>query len=318
MDGIQRGENRIMNLETYRITCLSEAITPISHMMGVSGNEALINREPVLHKGNTVYLPTISGNALRHKMIREYGMNYLISVLGLAGKLNLSQLNFMFTGGSLEESSVTDNLKRIADMQYLFPLFRVLGGSLKNQILTGSLMVDKALLICEEHREIIEKMKPDNLELPTDRLLGAESFIGQYQYTRGEASKKKNIDLFLAMEELNKDREGDKSNLMIYNGQTIIKGSLFFHEIILPNVSYNELGAVLFSMSNWQEHGGIIGGKSSIGHGKLKTSIILNMDIDINDCIENYKAHVDKTKLAACDWLNDAFADKPKKEKVKK
>ena len=29
-------ENRIMNLETYRITCLSEAITPISHMMGVS------------------------------------------------------------------------------------------------------------------------------------------------------------------------------------------------------------------------------------------------------------------------------------------
>ena len=41
------------------------------------------------------------------------------------------------------------------------------------------------------------------------------------------------------MEELNKDREGDKSNLMIYNGQTIIKGSLFFHEIILPNVSYN-------------------------------------------------------------------------------
>ena len=58
-----------MNLETYRITCLSEAITPISHMMGVSGNEALINREPVLHKGNTVYLPTISGNALRHKMI---------------------------------------------------------------------------------------------------------------------------------------------------------------------------------------------------------------------------------------------------------
>ena len=44
-------------------------------------------------------------------------------------------------------------------------------------------------------------------------------------------------------------------------------------------------------MSNWQEHGGIIGGKSSIGHGKLKTSIILNMDIDINDCIENYKAH---------------------------
>ena len=50
-------------------------------------------------------------------------------------------------------------------------------------------------------------------------------------------------------------------------------------------------------MSNWQEHGGIIGGKSSIGHGKLKTSIILNMDIDINDCIENYKAHVDKTKL---------------------
>ena len=53
-------------------------------MMGVNGNEALINREAIIYDGKISHVPAISGNALRHRLIRENGAYYIIGVCNLA------------------------------------------------------------------------------------------------------------------------------------------------------------------------------------------------------------------------------------------
>jgi hypothetical protein len=165
---------------TVKIHCISEVISPLTHMMGVSGNESVINREYVLHEGVAKAVPVISGNSIRHKMVREPGAMHLVDALGLRGKLTIDQANYLFTGGSLSESSVSDNLRIIANMQTLFPLLRLLGGSLRNQVIGGSLFVLRGVMLCEENRNVIQRSLPEEYLLPESALKSCEEFVRPY------------------------------------------------------------------------------------------------------------------------------------------
>jgi len=307
-------------IKNCKIHCLSTALSPITHMMGTSGNESVINRESVLFKNKIRQVPVLSGNAIRHKMIRDPGGLYLIKECGLVGKLNIDQANYLLNGGSLTESSTTENLGRIAEMQTLMPLTRLLGGSLRNQVIGGSLFVLRGLLVCEENRSQIQKQLPEGYELPEQALRSAEDFIDQYQYTRGDAQKRNDADLML--EEKSDDV---KSNLMIYNGQDVIPGSVFYHGFTLQNISPIEVGALLHSLIQWDAAGGFIGGQSRIGHGKLKMSIFFEdgddfMGNELNpaDIVKMYIDHVHANAEKIAQWLDDTFPNKGKKADAKK
>jgi len=307
-------------VKNCKIHCLSEALSPITHMMGTSGNEAVINRESVVYKNEIRQVPVLSGNAIRHKMIRDPGGLYLIKECGLVGKLNIDQANYLLNGGSLTESSTTENLGRIAEMQTLLPLTRLLGGSLRNQVVGGSLFVLRGILVCEENRSQIQKQIPDGYELPDQVLRSSEDFIDQYQYTRGDAQKRNDAELIL--EEKNDDM---KSNLMIYNGQSVIPGSIFYHGFIMQNISPVEIGALLHSLHQWEANGGFIGGQSRIGHGKLKLSVFfedgedfMGNELDPAECVKMYVDHVHANAEKIVRWLNDTFPNKGKKTDTKK
>jgi len=172
--------------QTHRLHLIIETLSPLTHMMGVNGNEALINREAIIYDGKISHVPAISGNALRHRLIRENGAYYIIGVCNLAGKMNIDQLNYLFNGGSLVESSVSTNIKRIAEMQEILPLYRLLGGCLKNQIVSGSLHMGRGMLVCRENVERINKLIPEEFCVDTN-IFPAERYVDQYQYTRGDA-----------------------------------------------------------------------------------------------------------------------------------
>jgi hypothetical protein len=251
-------------------------------------------------------------------MIREPGALYLVDALGLRGQLTIDQANFLFTGGSLSESSVTDNLKRIADMQRLFPLLRLLGGSLRNQVIGGSLFVLRGTIICEETRSIVQSSLPEGYFLPEEIMRSCEEFIRPYQYTRGSAEKRPDSAALIKDHDTQID-----SNLMIYAGESVIPGAIFYHGFICYNVSKIEIGALLHAIQLWSASGGVIGGYGRIGHGKLNTSFIIEPvidffgnDIDIEKSIEDYKDHVKANASLCVDWLQDAFGYR--KEKAKK
>lgn len=301
-------------IKNCRIHCISEALSPITHMMGTSGNEAVINREKILYKGKIHDVPVLSGNAIRHRMIRDPGAFYIIKNCGLIGQLNIDQANYLFNGGSLVDSSTNENLKQITEMQTLLPLYRLLGGSLRNQVIGGSLFVLRGILICEENKNQIIKQLPEGYEFPEVTLKSCEEFIDHYQYTRGDASRKKEAPILITEKDLT-----NKSNLMIYNGQNVIAGSKFYHGFILQNISSLEIGALLHSLQQWESSGSTIGGQGRIGHGILKMSIFFQngedfMGNELNppECVAQYIEHIQKNKEKITKWLTDVFPNKTK------
>ena len=193
-------------------------------------------------------------------------------------------------------------------MQYLFPLFRLLGGSLKNQVIGGSLFSFRGVMICEENRDVLNHMLPENFELPVESMKSCEPFITDYQYTRGDAERRNDSAEILDQQEHEKET---KTNLMIYNGQAVLPGALFYHGFILNNISRLEVGALLLSLREWISSGSFLGGMSRIGHGKVETKIIpeycadfFDSEIDFEKSVEQYEEHVFANKEKCIAWLN--------------
>jgi len=301
-------------IKTAKMCVLSEVLSPLTHMSGIAGNEAILNTSKVYVNGGVVSTPVISGNAIRHKMVREPGAMFLVEACGLYGKLNVDQANFLFYGGSLTDSAISDNLKKIADMQTLLPLIRLLGGSLTNQVIAGSLLVSQGVMVCRENNGRLQKMMPMELAEGLPALRSCEDFIGGYQYTRGDISKKPEL--------LADDAElPEKSNLMIYAGQSVIPGALFYHEFILQKVSRLEVGAICAALNDWD---GVIGGSARIGHGRLSTAVYCDGQnffgdrLDLKSYEDEYREYTRRNASKIVDWLNDAFSLKAAKMKKAK
>jgi len=287
-------------MKIFKINAIATALTPITHMMGSKGNESLINRESIFENGKVVQVPYLSGNSIRHKMIREPGAIDLIKQCDMIGKLSIEQLNFMMNGGSLTESSVSTNIQKIYNLQKLLPLFRLLGGSLKNQIISGSLNNSFGFLFCKENKERIAKLLNNNEIIDKFKFNSYEHFISNYQYTRSSAKNVKNYERFL------KQDEPENENLMIYNGQTLIAGSVFLIQFNLVNCDDIELGALLNALSCYIDSGCIIGGMGRIGHGKIDIEL-LNDEYDFDSLIETYRDHNDINSNLIYNWLQESF-----------
>lgn len=298
--------------QDYRVICLSEAVSPITHMSRTEGNEAVVAREPVVTARGVGWVPVLSGNAIRHRCVREPGFQWLVEEYGLAGSLSLPQLNYLFHGGSLTEGGGREDTARIADWQRLFPLGRLLGGCLPDQILAGSLRVGRGTLVCEENRATLAVMMGEHASLLPDRMRAGESFVSGYQYTRSDARKHQSRLLDKATSNV----ETDASNLMIFAGQAVTRGAVFVHDFLMPHVSELEVGALLWSLSLWQAQGGAVGGQASRGHGRLATSIVAD-GFDAGAVIDGYREYARSVKEEASAWLNLMFASRADKKEAK-
>lgn len=296
---------------TYHATMLSTAMSPITHMMGVEGNEAIVMREPVNSGGDLRWVPVLSGNALRHRMIRAPGVRYLIDRWELRGKLTLAQLNLLFHGGNLSQSNASVSLERTNRLYRLFPLFRVVGCSLADQIMPSNMDCHRGILVCSENQERINSLLP--ADLPRIKgLRPAACFVEGYQYTRNDATT-------TAADCLpDESNEESSSNMMIFSGQSVIAGAAFLHGFLLRHVNMVELGAALWSLRLWQSEGATIGGMASKGHGRLNVHLHLKEEVNQEDAIERYRQHVEDVRHEATEFLHslfDAGNGKPKRKK---
>lgn len=284
-------------IKTHEIVCISESLSPISHMSGTEGNEAILNREAVATSQGVQWVPSLSGNAIRHKAVRAPGMRWLADAYGLSGSLTLAQYNYLFHGGALTLSTKVEDLARVADWQRLWPLGRLIGGCLPDQVLAGSLQTWRGVLACRENATAMRAILPPEL-IPDRPLRSAASLVDGWQYTRsGSASR--NPDLLA-------EGQGAEGDLMIFAGQAVMRGAVWVHGFTLPHVSDVEVGALLWSLSLWQQEGGTIGGMSARGHGRLATSIVTD-GLDVEGLIEGYKTYAMSVRDEAVAWLRDVF-----------
>lgn len=297
----------------YRVDLWAEAVSPVTHMKGVEGNEALIARQPVDTPSGKRWVPYLSGNALRHCCIREPGGLWLVEQLGLKGRLSLQRLNFLLHGGNLTDSTGREDTARIAEMQELFPLVRLLGGALPDQILKGAILARHGLLVCEENRpHITATYLPDGYSLPETQLKPSEHFVEGYQYTRGDSRRR--TDWY---DEATHDPDA-KSNLMIFSGQCVIRGAQFAMGFDIPHGSELELGCALHAIGLWQANGGVVGGMGSKGHGRLTAVLLGRSAADVDAAIGAYTAHVAANAERCRAWLDRVFPVKEAGASAKK
>lgn len=312
------------DIRNYTVYLLHEAISPLTHASGNQGNESLVMREPVVSRNGVVWVPVLSGNALRHRCIRAPGSRWLVERLQLRGSLSWQQLNFLFHGGNLTEGGGSEDTRVIASWRRLFPLGYLLGGSLPKQILTGALLCGRGTLICEENRQALTGALPPGWSWSGQPLRPAEAFVSGYQYTRGDASRSNPVyapQLPEGVVSADTDTEpAQKSNLMIFSGQAVTRGACFWQTLTLPRVSRLELGALLLSLTIWQEEGGAVGGKAGIGHGRLRSRVHVEGcdDSDLEVCVAEYEQHVEACAAECRTWLQATFtrsAEKPARGK---
>lgn len=299
-------------MSSVRIVCLSRAVSPVTHMAGTAGNEALIAREPVrLPDGTERMVPVLSGNAVRHCAVRAPGVGWLVAEYGLRGQLTLAQLNFLFHGGSLTESTGRENTARVADLHEAAPLFRLLGGCLPDQILNGSLRVSRGVLCCEENRDRLAVVLGDEVVAGLPPLLPAGQFVRPYQYATYSVREKNP-----ALAETAPDFAESKSDpRMLYVGECVASGAYFAHDFILADPAPADVGCVLWSLELWQRAGGVVGGMGAKGHGRLHTRVLIDgCDAPPADLVAAYLARARESRERFAAWLDAAFAPPKKKE----
>lgn len=294
------------------IRLLMRAAAPITHGASTAGNEQLIKREAVITPLGVRYVPTISGNSMRHRIIREPLAEHLVGAWGLQGTLSKEQVRFLYNGGALGHDHGT-SLSRLGEVERLLPVFGLLGGSLPDCIGPGRLKMGIAWLVCAETLGMVERDTPADWwpiiapdfkgqEVRTFAAGNAESFVGRGQYYRHDAAAKRH-DLMEGGE-----RPSDVA-MMPHGGELVIAGSEFYTRLDLDRVDEILLGALLFAISEWQDGGATLGGQSSRGHGRFHTAIDLG-DIDrdtVDGLIDGYKVHVESVRDEGISFLTSLY-----------
>ena len=244
----------IIHVIKGRITALS----PIFH----GGNEktgsvVLLNRLKFIVKGRPVDVPIISGNQVRGRLRRLLTRDFL----ELAGyEMDLSRKPYqklyhtLFAGGVLteattsSESGVVDLTFKSELVKYILPI-RLFGCSYSNQMVEGRLLIGHLLPICKELRDYI----------------GIDSDISFYQLiTRAFQTRR---------DELRAERSRDEQAIqMLVEYEVFAPGTQFYHEIVLETTREGEeidLATLYRAIKLWKQNP-VIGGKSSIGFGKIK------------------------------------------------
>jgi hypothetical protein len=289
------------------IRLLMQALSPVTQGEGAKGNELLIRREPVQTPLGTRFVPVLTGNSLRHRMLREPLAEHLVREWGLAGTLSKEQVRFLYNGGALGGEHGA-SLGRIAEVERLLPMVALLGASLPDAILPGRLRMGMCWLVCAETLGQIRRDTPPEWWPINDArdvaLQPAETFVSRSQYYRHDAVQRR--------PDLLAEGEADDlgSGMMPHAGEAVCAGSEWYLRIDAERCDDVTLGALLFGLAEWCLTGSTVGGQSSRGHGRMSPTVDLG-GLDADGLISAYRDHVaanreDGTALLRSLWAKPA------------
>lgn len=265
------------------IHLISTALSPITHMHGVAGNVALLQREAVIDAfGKVCSVPCLSGNALRHALVRVPAARFMCDTVGMP-QMSYQLADLLFHGGRLTKANPL-TASGTKELLKCVPFLALLGGALPGQILQGSLKVSRGILICRESADIIERRSGVHIQ----GVDGAESYVGSYLYTRGAEAN-------------NPEAIADR---MIYEGECVRAGAKFYHTMTLENSDPLVIGCLLRALTDASKD---IGGMGRIGHGELHIEWFCDEIDDAQKYMDDYTQFLKSTGAAVIDALSQLF-----------
>lgn len=263
-----------------KVVLLMRATSPITHGAGTAGNEQIIARYPVNTPYGVKQVPVLSGNSLRHRLLRE---PHADAILG-EERISKEQLRWLFNGGELSGKCPNVDTARIAEFQSLLPHIDLLGCSMPDTIVAGKLECGIAWLACMESQSAIEAELPEELREPGNVFSPAHELVRSYQYYRHDASKNREA---LPGEDL-------AYKGMPHGGEHVVAGAAFVCVMHTHGLSELSQSALLWGIETWSEHGATVGGQSSRGHGRVEPIVWTDSPVDSSLYAAHLAANRDK------------------------
>lgn len=291
-----------------RALLLMQAKSPITHGGETAGNEQLIRRQEVSTPVGVRHVPVITGNSIRHRLIREPLAEHIEEACGLTGALSKESLRWLYHGGALDGKHPNVDMRRLKRMQELLPHIEAIGCSMPDTIFPGKLQAGVAWLVCSESRPIVNAITPSDWRDSIPKLSPADEFLGRGQYYRHDSTRRKVESLREA------DRDDIDNSSMPHAGEHVIPGSVFLSEWVAPGLSELAAGALLFGLKRWASTGSTVGGQSSRGHGVVELLIRSDVDWSLAD---KYQQHIDNNVHDIREFVINLYKapEKPKKGK---
>lgn len=278
-------------MERREYEFILEAQTPIAHHSEVQGNQAIFMTQKMRQQdGSFARVPIITADTMRHGL-REAATYALLDAAGMLKEPALSEgaLRLLFAGGMVTgkgDGSVIklDQFRRLTE---LVPPLRLLGGCCDNRVIPGTLLVNAAVLVCDESANYLppwvgEWMADKRIARSTKR-----SHIENVQRVRMDPlldphkQKLLNPAARALLTGKLEDSEGahasgdaaalaeSKSTMMPRTYETVVQGSLFYWS--LSAMVYSDLDAdTLMTMLGAFFLTCTVGGKKGTGNGRMR------------------------------------------------
>lgn len=247
--------------------------SPISHGSSERiGNDIPLKRY-VWNIPERVEIPGISGNTIRNGGLRRFLMGDMLEQLDyLLGSKTI--LQFLFAGGILEEVSNKDsgvlNLTQRKLLRETIPPLGLLGGTLGNQSLDGTLDVSMPKPVCEELKDYLPEYF---LKLG---LRPVNEYISWDNGTTHDPLRSNQTGKYLKEIKEN-EKEEDKKVQMIYNWEVFNPGTYFTIGFELKTNNKLLRSCFIRGLNLWNEYP-VIGGKMGTGHGRVKIFLDYNRE----------------------------------------
>lgn len=236
----------------------------------------------------SVRLPALSGNSLRHNLLREPAATRLLTELGLTPDRQIVSIGverFLYSGGNTQKGAKAPAACDLyeARARELYPTIDALGGSVDQFVFTRSQVAIASWIVCKENNWITESK------------------------TDGEARCEASI--FDLVSETTRTRAGigghdAEDGQMIYAYETLAAGTQVLVEIGFQPFTRNlTIGSMLQALIDWQAAGGRIGARGNQGHSQFLASFPADERFE---WAEDYLAYLQTNKEALAEGLRSA------------
>lgn len=200
-----------------------------------------------------VEVPAVSGNSLRHQVVREPGWLHLCNALGLTaaqpgqGQVPPGVEAIFYNGGNIEAGAKQpSNVHALANAaRALYPLLDLLGGVTDSFDLGESRLRVAGWLVCKENREALR---------------------GSPAYDLPSAS----VSVYDMIDDVTLTRQAGHTGLgqMIYTFETLLSGAQIVCRLVLaPQTSLATQGALVAAVETFLDQDNTIGGQAARGFG---------------------------------------------------
>lgn len=265
-------------------------LSALHHGQGSDGNVSLFRTGRHVVDGEVMDLPYLSGNSLKHNVIRVPGVQHMLRVLDVPdGGLSRPVVHLLWSGGALTTKGSTVDLGAYRALCEMVPIIALCGAAVGNYMVESRLSVGDARPVCVEHasRIPLDRLRAAGLvrhdpppvshlydvQLGTRhdplRSEGPRRYLAPPERTLLDDGK----SAALAKREVGEHVEKGDSQQMLYERQVLAAGTQLHATLYTRDLTRLEEAALWSAVGEWLREP-FIGAQRSVGNGHADLRIL--------------------------------------------